>query len=246
MNTKDNADTFSRHKAEFRAEANAIASAFPADNQCIVRERLYRVIEYAIDRHDWYENQRHRFLALSLGLLAVVATLSPVVASLATRIPVILLFSTALALLWIAITGFRMILIYSDLIGPPYPYRTLADIRSWIFRYNFSSHSSTPWLNDNESIATAQVAEIVTAFKHFKSRWLEFAQDPGLFIAEDFEQVFILQLLQKYRADNLKKMTTILINGVYIFLLLLLFSVLIYVFSFWNDLVTFFGAAGFN
>jgi len=35
-----------------------------------LRDRLYRMIEYAAGRHDWYDDQRHRFLQIGLALMA--------------------------------------------------------------------------------------------------------------------------------------------------------------------------------
>jgi hypothetical protein len=236
MDAKNTEDTLRSYKAEFRAEAETIAAALPCDDKGLIRERLYKMIQYAIDRHDWYENQRHRFLALSLGLLAIVATLSPVLASLAAAIPTPVPAAAVASLVWISITAFLMIVIYSRLIGPPYPYRGLADIRSWIFRYSFSAGASAPRLSKRESVAENQVKEVLDAFKNFKRRWLEIAQKPTNFLAEDLEQVFILHLLQKHRADNLNKMTKILIVGVYGFFVLILSCVLIYMISPWNTI----------
>ena len=38
-----------------------------------VQERLYRMIDYAIGRFDWYENQRHKFLGMALIAIPILA-----------------------------------------------------------------------------------------------------------------------------------------------------------------------------
>lgn len=169
MSTPNTQDKFASYRREFRAEAEAVPYLLPSRDHELIRERLYRMIQYAIDRHDWYETQRHRFLMLSIGLLGVVATLSPVLASLAADMPLLIVAAAVVSLLWISITGFRMILIYARLIGPRYPFRQLTDIRSWIFRYNFSAASSAPSLSTTASMADAQVRDVLDAFKNFSN-----------------------------------------------------------------------------
>jgi hypothetical protein len=105
-------------------------------------KKLLEAIDYAIKRHDWYEDQRSRVFQSSLTLLSAVLAVLAVVAkatttSLSEPYPVMLIFfvvGTCVALL-------RMLWLYSIELNADRPYRLVSDITFWHFRYNLPSAS---------------------------------------------------------------------------------------------------------
>ncbi len=172
-------------------------------------DRLYKMIEYSIGRHDWYDEQRNKLLQLGIAILGAAAVISAVVLSLGEKFS---LFSGIL--LWLFVlglfsTGLLLIINYSSTIGQNHPYRELVDIRSWYFKYSFPSGLKES-LSSKKETAKIEIKEVVDAFKNYLTRWVEYATKKDEFIKEDLEQVFILQLLQRYRFQQLKRMSNIL------------------------------------
>jgi hypothetical protein len=115
-------------------------------------------------------------------------------------------------------------LVYNELRGITYPYRKIADIRSWFFKYNFDSLPAA--LSTEAEQAVKEVNEVAKAYKVFVDRWTEYANKERGFIEEDLQQVFILQLLQSYRRESLERMHVTLLWGVAIFVSLSVLAVL--------------------
>jgi len=58
--------------AQFQETGENIAARTAANFSANgTQERLYRMIDYAIKRHDWYEDQRNKTLALAIALLGL-------------------------------------------------------------------------------------------------------------------------------------------------------------------------------
>ena len=184
-----------------------------------LRERLSSMIEYAIGRHDWYDEQRNRFLQIGLALMAAMAAVAAVFSQTATSI------GLTAVLFWLFLsvgflTGVVLLVVYNQSVAKDHPYRKIADIRSWYFAYNFPS-GLRDTLSSETSRAKKEVEDIITALDCFLDRWLEFAKNPEVLFAEDLEQVFILQILQRYLAQQVKLLSRILFWGVMLTALLL-------------------------
>ena len=177
-----------------------------------IQNRLYRMIDYAIGRHDWYDKQRHRFLQIGISLLAAGATLAAVSASLTGAIHGSSEWLAWTSVFSLILTGIFLIYNFNASIESDHPYRKVVDIKSWYFKYNLPLNEAEH-LSRQTSRAQNQVDNIVKNVKSFLNRWDQLLNDERGFLKEDFEQVFILQLIQRYRSQQIKKMSKILLWG---------------------------------
>lgn len=203
-----------QQKEQFREiKSKAVdAARFNKDELKSLQDRLYRMITYTVGRHDWYATERDRFLQIGIGLLAASAGIGAVFAQLAehlTLITNVLVLSTIVSLF---ATGIGLLYIYNQGVERDHPYRKVADIKSWYFKYNLPSGLEDE-ISDDPKLARIQVGEIVDNIDNFVQRWTSLVKEKHGFIKEDLEQVFILQLLQRYRAQQLKRMSRSLFYG---------------------------------
>src|SRR6266436_873534 len=194
-----------------------------------LQDRLYRMIDYAAKRFDWYEEQRFKILQVALALITVTAGLSGFLANVRTSMTRPALIISFIALVILLFTGLKLMQLYNALRGIKYPYREIADIRSWYFKYNFDKLPAS--LSSDETKAAQEVREVAAAYKTFATRWAEYANTDSFFIEEDLQQVFILQLLQSYRRENLERMHLVLTWGIIIFASVAALAVFIYFLS---------------
>lgn len=197
--------------------------------EATLRERLYRMIEYGIRRHDWYDDQRHRFLQIGLALMAAGVAICAVFSKLVDlKVPTEVI-SWIFGIV-IFCTGLYLVYLYNKGVARSHPYRKISDIRSWYFVYNFPS-GLRDHLSEKPDDAKREVNEVIAGLQVFLDRWLELTKDRLAFIKEDLEQVFILQLLQSYRHQQVKAMSSALYRGLKIaalFLLLVFVSFLVF------------------
>jgi hypothetical protein len=164
-------------------------------------QKISASIEYSIKRHDWYEDQRARLFQASLtlmtGVLAVVAialrAASTVTASQEKALIVLGLITVGSVL--------RVILLYNRELDADRPYRLIADIRLWFFRYNLPGVGGKRTTKRN---ALSSAEDVASERKRFMSRVLE-NTDLALSIREDLEQIFTLQVLQRYKSESLTR-----------------------------------------
>jgi hypothetical protein len=183
-----------------------------------IKERLYKMIDYAVKRYDDYSSQRHRFLVLGVSLIGASATLIGILLSNRFSIPGIAFWLEGIGLLILGFSGAWMIHIYSIYITPEYPYRKIMDIHSWYFKYNFSDSLDYKLSSDSQT-ANTQVKEVAEQYLGIVESWMEKAHTKNYFLKEDIEQVVILQLLQKYGRDSLEKMKNAMLLGLVCFFL---------------------------
>ncbi len=191
-----------------------------------IRDKLHQMIEYAIDRHDWYENQRNRFATVALTMLGFAGALmigmgDPAKYNLTFRV-----FGTAFVVS-IVVTSLVVLREYMKVSEASHPYRKLADIRSWYFRY-VASNNFADDLNSlsNEETKRAELKKLGETLRDFVIKWQEYSSNKSGFVKEDLQQVFILYLLQNYRQRNLKVMLRELKSGTFISGILLIVTAL--------------------
>jgi hypothetical protein len=198
--------------------------------QDVFQDRLYKIINYTISRHDWYDAQRNQFLQIGLALMAVGASLGAILVN-SGKTWYISIYTLALVIalvLSIFLSGLYQLYLYNKGIQRDYPYRQIADIRSWYFKYNFPKGLEDN-LSKDFSIALEQVKKVKENLENFYDRILEYADDKNSFIKEDLEQVFILLLLQRYRNQQVKSMSNALFNSMTIVTILLVFTILAFI-----------------
>lgn len=222
---------YANQRAQMEAARNfAKAELANANNKDALRERLYHMIDYAIRRYDWYEDQRHRLLQIGLALLAASSALLIPSLKFVFGEPTHVATGILLTLVVIVafITAITTIFQYKLGLAGNYPYRKVADIRSWYFRYN-QPGGALPSFDDTQKQFADKVTNAVANFKRFIERWSTHAKDDLAFVVEDLEQVFILQTLQNYSAQNRTMMIETLIRGVFFFALFTLLAFVSYV-----------------
>jgi hypothetical protein len=177
----------------------------------LVRDRLYRMIDYAVKRQDWYVDQSHRLLQIGLALMAS----GVAVCALFLKVDG-LSFSTFLLSWFLGVcpfaTGLLLTYLYTRQLELDHPYRKVVDITSWYFAYRFP-HPLSPSISKEPAEARAQVEEVAGFITDFFARWLSLAKEELGFLREDLEQVAILMVLQRYRYQQVKTMSTWLFRG---------------------------------
>jgi len=192
--------------------------------------RAYRMIEYAKGRYDWYQEQREKKLSLGLAL----ATLSGVTATILVSsvngrglISGSFQFNiVALLLAVLAITAIAVIAVYLKGQSSNYTHRRgLVGIVSW-YHYGVPIDTevspaealiwgqySTLLSADGDPARNRKLARLSSGFKEFSAAALKRMADPSQALAEDLQQVYILQSLQVLARSNLKLMIGLLKTG---------------------------------
>jgi hypothetical protein len=193
--TTEEINALQAHQALSRPDENQFAS---------IRDKVLQAIDYAIKRHDWYEDQRFRIFQIVLG----VATLALTFAGFFLKSPpnsseFYWAFGGLLVFIFVAIV--RGVLLYNRELDADRPYRSIADIRFWFFRYNLPQHSS----GDAPPKLLARVRSVADERRRFFKRILD-TLDPYHSMREDLEQLFILQVLQRHKTESLRRLRWLL------------------------------------
>jgi len=196
------------------------------EEQKYFQDRLYQMIQYAVGRYDWYDEQRNRFLQIGLTLLAVASAAAAALTQVRTDFCILAKVCVWLSLLSLFVTGIILLLIYNRDVEKNHPYRKIADIKSWYFVYNIPK-KMTDNLSSNIKIAQEQVENVEASMKEFVNRVVTTAKEPRGFIKEDLEQVFILQLLQRYKFQQVKKLSAILTWGILITVIFVVIAIIL-------------------
>lgn len=177
-------------------------------------DRLYRMIDYAIKRQDWYEDQRNKIVSVAIGLLGlssflVGGLLSPHV----TEMYFFRIFG-GLTVLSIVTSSFLVIAEYAAGANEKYTHRRLADIRSWYSAYviNDAVIDAAKFSSEDEKHRKNKEV-LMAAWNKFLTGWLEFHEDRPRQAVEDLQQVFILYLFQAMRRKSLRTMIDYAIRG---------------------------------
>jgi hypothetical protein len=176
-------------------------------------DRLSKMIDYAIKRQDWYEDQRNKTLALGVSLLALSSFLVGGLLSAGINNMMYFRVFAGCTLISIVFTAAAIVFEYVRGANEKYTHRDLADIRSWFFRYIVKDSMIDAAIANSIAQAPAKKATIIDAWKQFIAAWTQYAQDPKGFILEDLQQVFILYLFQAMRRRSLRKMIAAATSG---------------------------------
>jgi hypothetical protein len=179
-----------------------LAKSKVKDNDAYQLNKLLAAIEYAIQRHDWYEGQRVNILNSSLtagGLLVAgiglfaenVTTLSDPQKSIVFGI--ILTVVVALGII---------VFEYQSQLDRDRPYRLTSDVRHWYYRYQLPERATHIGDRlDFDKIASDQLEERLGYVKSLLENF-DFVKS----IREDIEQLYILHVLQRYKSESLQRM----------------------------------------
>jgi hypothetical protein len=120
-------------------------------------------------------------------------------------------------------TGISLVVLYNRYLVGKYPYRKVVDIHSWYFRYHLLHYLGQ--LSGSPESQIKQVNQQANHIREYFARFLARAKDRFSLIREDIEQVAILLILQKYRAQQTEKMHQWLFKGLlttaFVFVLLI-------------------------
>jgi len=172
------------------------------DQSTYFKEKIFKAIDYAINRHDWYENQRLNIFKSILAISSIIFTVIGLfisdqdTISGGLRVSICSLgFITLIALL-------RAVYLYNIELDADRPYRLVSDIKAWYFKYNMPPSNDT----NKDNLKISEIANGVLDERiNFVNRNLENTKIENA-IREDLEQIFILQILQKYKQQSLTKL----------------------------------------
>jgi hypothetical protein len=178
----------------------------------IIQDRLYRMIEYTVERHDWYVDQCHRLLQIGLALIATGGAIGAIFGKIENlpRITPYFAWGFALSLF---VTGLSLVYWYNRYLAGDHPYRKVVDIHSWYFAYRFPQELNPNLSASLEIGRRQQVAQEAKYIEEYFAKFLGHAKDRLNLIREDIEQVAILLILQRYRHQQTKKMHKWLFGG---------------------------------
>ena len=173
------------------------------------KDKLFRAIDYAIRRHDWYEDQRSRVFQQTMTISLAILTISLTISSIAITNKVFTL-NVSICMLGFILLALISIIgsahLYNSELDRDRPYRLVSDIRFWYFRYNLPKHST----EGAKSPGVASLAEgVLNERKRFFDR-VSCNLHIGSSMREDLEQLFILQVLQRYKSESLTKLRWLL------------------------------------
>jgi elongation factor P hydroxylase len=163
-------------------------------------ERLLKGIDYAIQRHDWYEDQRSKIFQAMVALSSAIFVIAGwLVSGRTAEANLIMLFGFVSIAFLCLIVG---VYYYNSELDTERPYRLVSDIRLWFFKYNISLDKMYGFRRVDRITLAAQV---LSERKKFFERLVPSLESPNA-IREDLEQLFILQILQNHKSISLKKM----------------------------------------
>jgi len=175
-------------------------------------DRLHKMIDYAIRRQDWYEDQRNKILTLAIALLGLSSFL--VAGLLSPAVEKMYWFRMAGGLTELSIVWSSFLIISEYAVGAQerYTHRNLADIRSWYSAYVIKDAEIDAARFNNDKQKENQET-LMKAWENFVKGWLEYQQDGKRRGVEDLQQVFILYLFQGMRRRSLRKMVSYAVRG---------------------------------
>lgn len=190
-----------------------------------VLARLEKMIDYAIKRQDWYEDQRNKALSLGVTLLGLASFL--VGGLLSQSVENMPYFRAFAAITLLAIVGTAAWIILQYVVGADenYTHRGLASIRSWFFAYVIKDKTAKAAIFDMDKEEENKKI-LLEAWERFVRGWIEYEMHPNGFVIEDLQQVFVLYLFQAMRRQSLRRMIRGAYVGALIIFICMVFTIL--------------------
>lgn len=205
----------------FQQIGEALLPNMDATRRKEVSDRLAKMIDYAIKRQDWYEDQRNKTLSLGVALLGLASFLVAGLLNSTIGSMVYFRFFACATLISIVGTAGAIIFEYVSGASEAYTHRDLADIRSWFFAYVVKEPVAQAAIANNHKRVENQET-LRAAWRRFVGGWMEYEQDPKGFVTEDLQQVFVLYLFQAMRRRSLRQMISAATTGATIIIVFLI------------------------
>jgi hypothetical protein len=194
-----------RLRSVFREPFRAALASVSDGEKKELSERLLKMREYAIGRHDYYDRLRSQFVAIAAALLPLSFAIGTFFLNLIKKgqpATAQLKISLAVTCGSLLIAGGYVVLMYAARFSPDFAYRKIANTVSW-----YHAYASTAGFDEQSATEDPQrsCAEFAEALRDYGLTWLETAATIDSRIAEDIEQVFILFGLQKFRREEARE-----------------------------------------
>ena len=190
-------------------------------------DRLWNMIQYAIGRHDYWEEYRTRYLTIATALVSVAAAAVAILVTAKVGLMATGIYGSFIIL---GCTGGYMLQKFQKETSPDYPYRSVSKVTSWIYFYPLVRNEkllrdSLPKTASKE-LREQAAKDYLTGLEKFTKDWSSMSEWEH--IQEDIEQVLILFTLQAYKRMFAKAMAQILQSGLILFVGLLVAGAIVY------------------
>jgi hypothetical protein len=189
------------------------------------------MIQYAIGRHDYWEEYRTRYLTIATALVSVAAAAVAILVTAKVGLTAIGIYGSFIIL---GCTGGYMLRKFQKETSPDYPYRSVSKVTSWIYFYPLVRNEKL--LRDSlpktaaKELREQAAKDYLTGLEKFTKDWS--SMNEWEHIQEDIEQVLILFTLQAYKRMLARQMAQIFETGIIVSAVLLVFGIILY--SLWT------------
>ncbi len=186
-----------------RKEINALKVT--SDNPKI-SDRVKELVLYSIERCDYYENYRTKYLTLSAELLAFSVGFLSLMSSIISPVPFLILLGTSILLFMCVL---NVILYLKESVYPGYVHRSVSDV-PWYYLYNLKRMNSAKnrYLGKPEERRKNYLLDL---YENTRKRVSE-TNEKG--IKADIEQLTILYVITAYKVRFSDRMQRILSFGI--------------------------------
>jgi len=101
-----------------------------------IKKRLKEMCEYAISRHDYYESFRKHYMNLGAATIGFLIIFSTFIYNFIEESDLLIKILILCGLAILFLTGFILIFHFVINTSTDYPYRKLANLKSWFYVYN--------------------------------------------------------------------------------------------------------------
>lgn len=185
------------------------------------------MIQYAIGRHDYWEEYRTRYLTIATALVSVAAAVVAILVTAKIGLSALGIYASFVVL---GGTGVYLLQKFQEETSPDYPYRYASKVTSWIYFYPLVRNEkllrdSLPKTASKE-LREQAARDYLTGLEKFTKDWS--SMNEWEHIQEDIEQVLILFTLQAYKRMLAKGMARIFETGIILSALLLAIGITLY------------------
>jgi hypothetical protein len=224
-------ESLKHRSAELRSQLiksieERFSGASPEERKAI-HDRLWNMIQYAIGRHDYWEEYRTRYLTIATALVSVAAAAVAILVTAKVGLTAIGIYESFIIL---GCTGGYLLRKFQKETSPDYPYRSVSKVTSWIYFYPLVRNEkllrdSLPKTASKE-LREQAAKDYLTGLEKFTRDWS--SMNEWEHIQEDIEQVLILFTLQAYKRLLARGMAQIFETGIIVSAVLLVFGIILY------------------